>query len=199
MAITFEKKFEVNAPIETAWAFLTNPQKVAECLPGAELTKQVDATTYEGTVSAKVGPILAKYKGQAHIEKLDREKYEGAASGRGQDIQGKGGADGRMIGRFRAIDRNRTEVYIFAEVNLTGKLVQFGRGLIQEVADQIFQKFTTAVRERLEKPEAAASSTSAGKSSPAPAAPINAFALLLRAIVQWFGRLFGRRGVDGTG
>ena len=192
MAITFDKKFEVNAPIETAWEFLTDPKQVAQCLPGAELTKQVDATTYEGTVAAKVGPIMAKYKGQAHLDKLDREKYEAIASGRGQDVQGKGGADGKMIGRFRAIDRNRTEVHISAEVNLTGKLVQFGRGLIQDVADQIFQKFTAAVRERLEKPAGAITSP------PSPAAPVNAFALLARAIWQWLLRLLGKRSADET-
>ncbi|WDT71192.1 MAG: SRPBCC family protein [Candidatus Manganitrophus sp.] len=160
MAITFDKKFEINAPIEAAWAFLTDPKQVAQCLPGAELTKQIDATTYEGTVSAKVGPIMAKYKGEVRLEKLDRATYEVVAVGRGQDVTGKGGADGKMVSRFRAIDPRKTEISISSEVNLTGKLVQFGRGLIQDVADQIFHKFTAAVRERLEKPAEAAAAVS---------------------------------------
>ena len=191
MGILFEKKFEVNAPIEAAWEFLTDPKKVAECLPGAEITRQVDAMTYEGMVSAKVGPITAKYKGQAHLEKLDRENHEAIASGRGQDIQGKGGADGKMVARFRAIDRNRTEIFISAEANLSGKLVQFGRGLIQDVADQIFIKFTTAVRERLET--AGADSSATPMAGPAPLAPINAFALLAGLVRKWIARLFGKR------
>jgi carbon monoxide dehydrogenase subunit G len=197
MGIIFEKKFEVNAPVETAWEFLTDPKRVAECIPGAEITRQVDATTYEGMVSAKVGPITAKYKGQAHLEKLDRENYEAVASGRGQDVQGKGGAEGKMVAKFRAIDRRKTEVFISAEVNLSGKLVQFGRGLIQDVADQIFIKFTTAVRERLETP-AVAEGSAAPAAPPPAAAPINAFALLAGLIRQWVARLFGRRPGDGA-
>lgn len=195
MGLTFDKKFEINAPIEAAWAFLTDPKQVAQCLPGAELTKQIDATTYEGTVSAKVGPIMAKYKGEVRLEKLDRATYEVVAVGRGQDVTGKGGADGKMVSRFRAIDPRKTEISISSEVNLTGKLVQFGRGLIQDVADQIFHKFTAAVRERLEKPAEA----TAAVSPPSPAAPINAFALLSRAIWQWLLRLFGKRSADGKG
>ena len=192
MGLTFEKKFEVNAPIEAAWEFLTDPKRVAECLPGAEITRQVDATTYEGTVSAKVGPITAKYKGQAHLDKLDRENYEVVASGRGQDVQGKGGADGKMVAKFRAIDRQKTEVFIAAEANLSGKLVQFGRGMIQDIADQIFIKFTVAVRDRLERPVGAEGSAMPA-AAPTPTAPINAFALLAGLIRQWFVRLFGRR------
>lgn len=192
MALKIEKQWQIAAPIEEVWDFLTDPYKAAQCMAGAEITRQVDPQTYEGTMTVKVGPIVAKYKGQVRIEK-NRETYEVIAAGRGQDVQGKGGAEGRMVSRFRLLEDGKTEVTATSDVNLSGRLVQFGRGMIDEVADQYFRQFTAAVRERLEKEEAARGQANPSPAPPAKPVPLNAFALLARAFVQWLKKLFGGR------
>ena len=188
MGLKIEKQWQIAASIEEVWDFLTDPYKAAQCMSGAEITRQVDPQTYEGTMTVKVGPIVAKYKGQVRIEK-NKETYEVIAVGRGQDVQGKGGAEGRMVSRFRLLENGKTEVTATSDVNLNGRLVQFGRGMIDEVADQYFRQFTAAVRERLEKEEGAK-----GQATPSPSAepaPLNAFALLARAFFSWLKKLFG--------
>ena len=202
MALKIEKQWQIEAPIEEVWDFLTDPYKAAQCMSGAEITRQVDPQTYEGMMTVKVGPIMAKYRGQVRIEK-NRETYEVVAVGRGQDTQGKGGAEGRMVSRFRALESGGTEVTAASDVNLNGRLVQFGRGLIDEVAEQYFRQFTAAVRERLEKeqrvrtqgaPGPAPSSPSAAPSAPiVQPAPLNGFALLFRALLHWIKGLLGGR------
>lgn len=186
MALKIEKQWQIAAPIDEVWDFLTDPYKAAQCMSGAEITKQIDPQTFEGTMSVRVGPITAKYKGQVRIEK-NKGAYEVVAVGRGQDLQGKGGAEGKMVSRFRALDDGGTEVTATSDVNLSGRLVQFGRGLIDEVADQYFKQFTAAVRERLERER------SIETPPPAPPVPLNGFALLVRALFQWIKGLFGGR------
>ncbi len=150
MAIPIEKSFVVKAPADRVWEFLTDPHRVAKCLPGAAITEQLDDQTYAGTMTVKVGPVSASYKGQVRFERLDSDARVAELTGRGLDVRGKGGADMRMTSRLVERGPGETEVMVTSEVSVTGILAQFGRGMIQDVSDQMFEKFTEGMRAELE-------------------------------------------------
>jgi len=134
--------------METVWDFLTDPRRVARCLPGASITDQVDDKTYSGNLSIKVGPVSSSYKGKISFDLLDRAAGRAQITGRGQDVRGRGGADMRMTSQLTQ-NGAATDVTVSSEVNVTGILAQFGRGMIQDVSDQMFQTFTERMRQEL--------------------------------------------------
>jgi carbon monoxide dehydrogenase subunit G len=156
MGIPIEKSFVVKAPAAAVWEFLTDPVKVASCLPGAAITGQEDPLTWGGTITVKIGPVTAAYRGKLRFERLDQESGEAEIAASGQETRGKGGADMRMKSRVVARAPGETEVTVTSDVNVVGVLAQFGRGMIQDVSDQMFAKFTEAMRRQLEAPPAAA-------------------------------------------
>jgi carbon monoxide dehydrogenase subunit G len=168
-----EKSFVVQAPAAAVWAFLTDPYKVARCLPGAAITEKIDDQSYGGTITVKVGPVTANYRGKMRFERLDEAAGEADIAASGQETRGKGGADMRMKSKVTARGPNETEVAVVSDVNVMGVLAQFGRGMIQDVSDQLFQKFTDAMRRELETPAAAPPPTAAppveAQNGPAPA------------------------------
>ncbi len=156
MGMQIEKTFVVNAPFSAVWDFLTDPKRVAGCLPGAAITEKIDDQTYTGTMTVKVGPVTAGYRGKMRFERLDRDAGEADIAASGQETKGKGGADMRMKSRVVERAPNETEVTVTSDVNVVGVLAQFGRGMIQDVSDQLFQKFSTCMRRELEASAAAA-------------------------------------------
>lgn len=180
MAMEISKSFIVKAPAAAVWSFLTDPVRVARCLPGAAITNQVDERTHAGTITVKVGPVAATYKGTMRFERLDAAAKTAEIVASGQDMRGKGGADMRMTSTLIERAPGETEVTITSQVNVMGILAQLGRGMIQDVSDQMFGTFVAAARAELEKPDApvsAASSnapgyvTSSATSGPAPSPP----------------------------
>jgi carbon monoxide dehydrogenase subunit G len=153
MAMEISKSFVVKAPAGTVWNFLTDPVRVARCLPGAAITGQVDDRTHAGTITVKVGPVAASYKGTMRFERLDPVARIAEIVAGGQDVRGKGGADMRMTSSLVERAPGETEVTISSQVNVMGILAQFGRGMIQDVSDQMFGKFVAAARAELEQPE----------------------------------------------
>jgi len=148
-----EKSFVVRAAPATVWAFLVDPVRVARCLPGAAITEQTGERSYAGTITVKVGPVSASYKGKMRFERLDEASGEAEIVASGQDVRGKGGADMRMTSRVTLRAPGETQVVAVSEVNVTGILAQLGRGMIQDVSDQMFHKFTDALRTELEAGE----------------------------------------------
>jgi carbon monoxide dehydrogenase subunit G len=165
------KSFVLKAPAPAVWAFLTDPTRVARCLPGAAITEKLDEQSYAGTITVKVGPVTANYKGKMRFERLDEAAGEADIAASGQETRGKGGADMRMKSRVMARSPEETEVTVVSDVNVMGVLAQFGRGMIQDVSDQLFQKFTDGMRRELETaaPAAAAVAVPAPSAEPPPA------------------------------
>ncbi|MCC6848550.1 MAG: SRPBCC family protein [Deltaproteobacteria bacterium] len=160
MAIDITETFQVRAPIELVWRFLLDPRQVAPCMPGAELDEIVDERTFHGTVKIKVGAITARYKGRVHLTTVDEvgRRVEMAAEGR---ETGGGTAKGSMVAEMRTLPDGLTEVAATASVDLTGKIVQVGRGMIQGVSHQLFLQFVAAVQGHLEPLAAAAAAQAA--------------------------------------
>ncbi len=169
MAIDIQETFQIRAPIDLVWRFLLDPQQVAPCMPGAELDEIVDARTFHGNVKIKVGAITTRYKGKVHLAVVDEaaRRIEMTAEGR---ETGGGTAKGTMVAVMRTLADGGTEVVSTASVDLTGKIMQVGRGMIQGVSHQLFLQFVGAVQSHLE-PLAAAAAAPAPSEGAATDAP----------------------------
>lgn len=153
------KTFTVKAPPAEAWAFLTDPARVVACLPGAALTGQTDDGAYGGTIALKVGPVAATYRGTMRFERLDPVARTAEIVASGRDVRGKGGAEMRMTSRLIERAAGETEIVVSSQVNVMGVLAQFGRGMIEDVSDQLFERFVEAARAQLETAAASAGGT----------------------------------------
>jgi uncharacterized protein len=181
MAIKIEKTFQVQEPLENVWAFISDPRKVANCLPGAQITETVDDHTFKGVIKVQVGPSVTDYKGQVHIERLDNEKHEIELVGKGQDVRGKGSASMKMTGNVRSLPDGNTEVASVAEVNVVGLLAQMGGRMIQEVSNQMFAQFTANFTARLQQERTASADPAAAQAGAEDAKPIQALPVLFSA------------------
>jgi len=149
MGLEIRKTFTIQAPRAAVWAFLTDPYRVARCLPGAAIAEKLDDANYTGTITVKVGPVTASYKGKVRFERLDPAAGMAEIIASGQDVKGKGGADMTMESRLSETTPGRTEVSTVSRVNITGILAQMGARMIQDVSDQMLQKFTAAMQNEL--------------------------------------------------
>jgi carbon monoxide dehydrogenase subunit G len=168
MGFTLQHAFIVKAPADRVWAFLIDPGRVASALPGAAITEKLADDAYNGTITVKVGPVSARYRGSVRFEALDAATRTARIVGSGQDTSGRGGADLRMSSRLVERSPQETEVSLTSEVNVTGILAQFGRGMIQDVSNQMVGRFTEAMRAQLEGPAPGETAPVAGATSPAP-------------------------------
>ena len=181
MAMEISKTFVVNAPPEKVWSFLTDLPRVARSLPGAAIGEKLDDKTSAGTMTVKVGPVSSTYKGKVTFERLDPAARTAEIVASGQDVRGKGGADLRLTSSLKALPDGSTEVTAVSLVNVTGILAQMGRGMIQDVSDEMFQLFSERMRAELEAPAPAAGSSAPSAAAPA-AAPASADPVALDAV-----------------
>jgi uncharacterized protein len=179
MAMEISKTFVVKAGPDAVWSFLTDLPRVARCLPGAAIGEKLDERTSTGTMTVKVGPVSSSYRGKVTFERLDPAARTAEIVASGQDVRGKGGADLRLTSSLKALPEGATEVTAVSLVNVTGILAQMGRGMIQDVSDEMFQLFSERVRAELETPAAsgAPGSTAAGPSLATPPAQASEVAL----------------------
>jgi carbon monoxide dehydrogenase subunit G len=168
MALEIAKTFVVNAAPDAVWSFLTDLPRVARCLPGAAIGEKLDEKTSTGTMTIKVGPVSSTYRGKVVFERLDQAARTAELSASGQDVRGKGGADMRLTSSLKPLPGGQTEVTAVSTVNVTGILAQMGRGMIQDVSDEMFQIFSERMRAELES-GAAAPAASASSAAAAPA------------------------------
>ncbi|HWJ22716.1 MAG TPA: SRPBCC family protein, partial [Gemmatimonadaceae bacterium] len=177
MSLRIEETFRLQAPPDRVWAYLVDPRQVVTCLPGAELTAVESETTFLGKVKVKVGPVVAAYSGKVVITERDDAARVVKLVGEGRESGGAGSAKMTMTSTLAALPDGGTEVRVVADLDIVGKLVQFGRGMIESVNKQLFKQFTDCVRATLEAPAAAPAAAptaiavpTAEPSSPAPAA-----------------------------
>ena len=144
MAMEIAKTFVVNATPEAVWSFLVDLPRVARCLPGAAIGERLDEKTSSGTMTIKVGPVSSTYRGKVVFERLDAAARTAELVATGQDVRGKGGADLRLTSSVKPLPGGKTEVTAVSLVNVTGILAQMGRGMIQDVSDEMFQNLLRA-------------------------------------------------------
>ena len=161
MAIELQKNFSVAAPIDKVWQFLLDPENVVKCMPGAGLTELIDDKKFEGTVKVKIGAITAKYAGTITYTVVDESAREVVMLAEAKDKSG-GTVHGTITTRLQEADSGDTDVQCESSVDLTGRIVQVGRGMIDGVADQIIGKFVKNVKILLEVDESAPAATAEG-------------------------------------
>jgi uncharacterized protein len=201
MPFKIEEQFEVKAPVNRVWEYLIDPARVVVCIPGAELLETQDERTFLGAIKVKVGPVAMSYKGQIKFTELDEQNHQVRMVGEGREAGGAGSAKVNMLSKVTASGAGGALVVVTAEVDLVGKVVQFGRGMIEEVSKQLFRQFSACVKQHL---EVAGQSPTAGTQSNATTplaemktlnAPMEVIVLraLWNVIVRFFHRLFGRQ------
>ena len=162
-----ENTFTVDAPVEEAWALLTDIPEIAPCLPGAKLDGETDGV-YSGSVKVKVGPVTAEYKGTAEFVERDDAAHRAVISGKGRDSRGAGNAQALITAQMTGAGA-QTTVDIHTDLKITGKVAQFGRGVMQDVSEKLLGQFAECLAGKLsdqpahaETPEAAAAPGSTG-------------------------------------
>jgi carbon monoxide dehydrogenase subunit G len=131
--------FHVSVPIDVAWAVLTDLERVAPCMPGAEL-KEVEGDEYRGIVKVKVGPISAQYKGSARFVEKDDDQHRAVLLAEGRDTRGQGNASATVTA-LAASDDHGTTVSLVTELTITGKVAQFGRSVMGDVSAKMLGEF----------------------------------------------------------
>ena len=139
-------QFEVPVPVEEAWKILTDVERIAPCLPGAEL-QEVEGDTYRGVVKVKVGPIQAQFKGQASFIERDDAGHKAVLKGEGRDTGGKGNAAAVITAQLSALSPTNTECKVHTDLSITGKVAQFGRGAMADISEKILAQFVVNLNE----------------------------------------------------
>ena len=134
-------EFAVNVPIDQAWQILTDLERIAPCLPGAQLT-EIEGDTYRGQVKIKVGPILAQFKGQASFVSRDDNAHKATLKVEGRDTTGKGNASAMITAELTSITPTSTKCTVHTDLSISGKVAQFGRGALADVSDKLLAQFS---------------------------------------------------------
>jgi carbon monoxide dehydrogenase subunit G len=155
--------FRVSLPPPEAWKVLTDVERIAPLMPGAQL-QEIDGDEYRGLVKVKVGPITAQYKGTATFEERDEAKGHLVLKASGRDTRGQGNASASVAVDL-APDGGGTHVSVLTDLTITGKVAQFGRGVLAEVSGKLINQFVEALEADLESGGTSASSPAAGQAA----------------------------------
>jgi carbon monoxide dehydrogenase subunit G len=136
--VELTNEFRVGVPVEQAWAVLTDLERIAPCMPGAEL-QEVEGDEYRGIVKVKVGPITAQYKGAASFVEVDAP-HRAVLRAEGRETRGQGGASA-LVTAVLVPDGDATKVTVSTELTVTGKVAQFGRGVLADVSAKLLTQF----------------------------------------------------------
>jgi carbon monoxide dehydrogenase subunit G len=182
--VKIEDQFRVPVPVDEAWSVLLDVERIAPCMPGAQL-QEVEGDEYRGIVKVKVGPITAQYKGAARIVEADEGARRIVIKAEGRDTRGQGNASATVTASL-APDADGTQVSIDTDLNVTGKVAQFGRGVMADVSSKLLGQFVSCLETNVLAGDAVSSSRSgvagtassseepAQSSSTTPATPLDA-------------------------
>jgi carbon monoxide dehydrogenase subunit G len=146
-------KFTQNAQIPVAreplWNFLMDVPRVAQCLPGVESVSQLDETTYEGGLKVRVGPIALNLKGKIFLEEKDKQNWRAALRAEAKDRMAAGAVNGKTRMVLKEIAADQTELLVETDVNILGKIGEFGQPIIRKKADSMLKEFVENIRKQL--------------------------------------------------
>jgi hypothetical protein len=171
-------EFTVHRPIAQAWAVLTDIERIAPCMKGAQL-EEIEGDVYRGVLKLKLGPIATQFKGQAHFVERDDVNHRGVIKGEGRDTGGKGNAEALISAHLEEVGPALTKVVVVSDIKLTGKVAQFGRlGVIRDTSEKLMSDFAHNLNTMLEadasEPAAPAAAEPAASAAAEPAAAASA-------------------------
>lgn len=196
-----ENEFTVPAPIDEVWLHLLDVERVAPCMPGAELTESVDESTWKGKVNMRLGPVSLSFAGIVTMEDRDDAAHRVVLRAKGMEQKGKGAANASVTSWLETSE-NETTVKMVADVQLTGSVAQLSRGLLPEVSRKLTREFAECLRTSMLSGETERTTNSTETAAPAPgpttpvtmkAKPISGLRLGLSAIWAKIRSLFGSR------
>ncbi len=193
MQVKLEKRFTIDAPVDTSWSVLRDINILAECMPGAAITEQTGDNQYKGTVSIKVGPVQSAFGGTIDVTELDDSSRSIVLSAKGRDKTGTSNASMALSASVSAAEGGGSELVGNSEIRVMGKMANFGARMINGIADQLIDQFLSNFSNRvIAAGEGEAAEAAAAKVAEQPKA-LNAFAILWGMVVRFFRRLLGRK------
>jgi carbon monoxide dehydrogenase subunit G len=147
--VKFQQKAILPVAREPLWEFLMDVPKVAKSLPGVESVKQIDETTYEGTLRVRVGPIGLNLTGKIFLEERDKENWKAALRAEAADRMAAGAVRGKTSMTLREISPGQTEMEMETDVNILGKIGEFGQPIIRKKADTMLKEFIENIKKQL--------------------------------------------------
>lgn len=141
-----ENSFEVDAGRDVAWRVLNDVERIAPCLPGAQL-EEIDGDEFKGSVKVKVGPITAQYKGKAEFIEQDEAGGKVVIKGSGRDTRGAGNANALITATLDEVSSSLTRVHVHTDLAITGKVAQMGRGVMGDVSAKLMGQFADNLKE----------------------------------------------------
>jgi len=144
MEVKAEKSLKLVQEPAMIWKCMIDPSFMVKSVPGAELTEQIDEKNFKGKISIKIGPVTAKFNGEAQFTKLEEADYEMVMEGKGLDTSGKGGANLTMNIKLSPLDDGGTEMHSSMSLSITGRLAQFGARMIVAVNNKMFDQWASS-------------------------------------------------------
>ena len=192
MEVKAEKQLKLNQNPDMVWKMMIDPSFIVKTVPCAELTELLDDRNFNGKISLKIGPVTAKFNGEAKFTKLVEEDYELTLEGKGLDTSGKGGANMTMNIKLAPIDDGGTEMKSSMSLSITGRLAQFGGRMIVAVNNKMFDQWAKSFTDLLNEQSPTnysneKSSSQQTDSKPVESTPVKAFPLAWAAIKGLFG------------
>jgi carbon monoxide dehydrogenase subunit G len=166
-----EQSFTVAAPVEQVWDMLIDVERVAPCLPGAEITGQSPDGSYEGNFTVKLGPTTASYRGSLRMESLDEASRTATMHAKGTDKRGQGGANATIVSTMRQ-EGEETVVDVATDFTITGRLARFGRGgMIEDISKRMMRDFSQCLQASMASEPAPAAAEAPAAAAAAPVTP----------------------------
>ncbi|MCB0967482.1 MAG: SRPBCC family protein [Ilumatobacter sp.] len=149
MAEQIVNEFTVNRPIDEAWPIICDLERIAPCMPGAQLD-EIEGEIHRGRVKVKLGPIAAQFKGEARMIERDDEAHTAKLHAKGRDTGGRGNAEADISAIAEALSPTSTKCTVTADLNISGKVAQFGRSTMKDVSKKLMDQFANNLNEMLD-------------------------------------------------
>jgi uncharacterized protein len=195
--VKLEHTFDVAAPVETVWELLLDLERVAPCLPGGEVTEKVDDRNYKANVKVKLGPMQMSYRGDIKIAEVDEAGRRAVMEAKANESRGQGTARATITTTLAAQQGGGTRGEVVTDLQLTGRVAQMGRGIVEDVSNRLMGQFADCLSQRAAAEAAPAGAAPLGAEAPASAPradarPIGGLSLVLGVLLARLRRLLRR-------
>jgi hypothetical protein len=147
--LKFSQSAQIPVAREPLWEFLMDVPKVAKSLPGVESVTKIDDTTYQGVLTIRVGPIKLNLQGKIIVEEQSKENWRAALRAEAKDRMAAGAVNGKTNMVLKELGANQTELLVETDVNILGKIGEFGQPIIRKKADSMLKEFVENIKKQL--------------------------------------------------